>query len=632
MGLRSFTVGAIVASAAVAQAMPQELIPIFPIQNATKTTSHPNPTGQACEAGCSVQYPKLSAMRWVPESQVQYTAKIVVATISTIIITTANSTLGTNIQTVFGFVPSEYDLYRISILDDYTRVIDVPLTSSDSVVFSRITYPTPYVNYYTEYHWTGVVPTHDKASSAVCATATPEPANAPLPGHPEYPQPKTAIVENDDLWGQEHVPLWIPISEEPDKAFFDAAFPSESAFSYCESIPYATPAPTAFQAPKFITESTTVWTSSRSDGVIIIQPSASGWEETTTSDRRHTIQIPHIESTVTGWAPTPAPNNDEAGIEGTSNFASPHVESTATGFDRPTRVVVLVPAPEVTSTTRRVFGQGPDAQQSNSPDLPADERPPSLPDAIVSIINDNPDMFPRPQDPPTLPEVVASIVNHNPQEFPQPPADPVAVQASTPAQTPTPIFTFVPTIIDGQSTAVPAFILPGSPATATIGEVVTLSGQKTTLAAPVTIFSMVPATINGVATSSPVYIISGSITATMGQTVTLHGEPAVLAAPHALFTTFTTAINGVPTTTHGYIISGTMVATIGQTVTIDGTTTVLSEPTFIEDGGSGSAIPTESPEQPRPTDVQGVEGVGATLDMASLYVALVTISVCLLMW
>lgn len=640
----------------------EEVVPIFPMRNSTKPK--PTPTdSDRCEAACTVYYPEITALSWVPEYQVVYTTEITVGTVNVVIMTNGNMTLGSVTETVYGYVPSEYNLYMRTTDADGTAAVDVPITLSDgNIFFSHHAYPTPYLDYSTEYHWEGVLPTHNKEFSPVCATATAEAANAILPKHPEYPQPKEVFPSTEDPLGAEHIPLWVSVADEPDKDFFDVAFPSESAFTYCKSQSGKPPVTTQFSAPKFLYETTTIYTEPWSKGFVHDESTATGFDEQTTTRTRHiSFKSPHLESTADGWEETPA--ETPTGVPD-SQPQIPHFQSTATGFEPP------------------------DAHQTANP--PAD-----IPNAIASIINNNPGIFTPPAN---RPNTVAR------------PA--VATPAPAPAN-PTPRFTLVPTVVGGQTTTVPAFILPDSDAVATIGQEVTINGQATVLAAPPAVFTEVPTTINGVPTMSPAFIISGTSTASIGQTVTLNGQPTVLAVPLLVFTivttvingmtttiaayvspsqptipaaqtpvltmiattingvatsvpvyiisgsitatpgqtvtlngqatvlpaatpvltSITTTINGTPTVVPAYIISGSITATIGQTVTIGGKTTVLSGPTSTEsiDTRFGGPAAT-STGQPQATGSGDSPGVGTLRSSVSWGAACVGLGALVIMW
>jgi hypothetical protein len=469
-------------------------------------------------------------MQWIPEDQVVYTTKITVATVSVIITTSNNQTWPPRTETVYNYVPPEYSLYSIGADPEGTVVATIPVLQSDGwTTWSEFTYPTPFLDYSTEYQWKGVLQTLDKASNPSCQTAAPEPANVPLHDHPVYPQPTGDVSPGkDDLYGYFHVPLYVSLKDQPDKLFFDVAFPAESAFSYCGSIPASATIPVQFEAPKFVTASTTVWTTPVSEGIVIVQPTATGWEMPTNS--WVIPDIPHIQPSASNW-------NDgttQSGNAGPTSLATAHNENTVSGFAQST----------------------PGAQQSKG----------SGPSKIV--------------------EIIESVINNDPvvSSTSQSQLDSITGNAAiTPTETVitgrTPVFTFIPTVFDGQSTLIPAFILPWSVATATVGQTVTLNGQPTVLVAPQALFIMLPMTVDGTASFVPAYIISGTSTATLGETLTLDGQETVLAAPSLLLTMMPTTINGVATSGPVYLISGSITASLGQTVTLYGQTTVLSVPT-----------------------------------------------------
>lgn len=527
-----------------------------------------------------VEYPRLSAVQWILESQIIYTEKVVVATVSIIITISAESTWEPRTQTVYGYVPPEYSLYSLGTNEEGTAVVTIPIPQSDGVTFwSRFTYPTPYIDYSTEYHWQGVLQTHDKAFNPICETAIPVTANVPLRLHPEYPRPKGELSPGKiDPYGTESKPLWVPVKDEPDKSFFDVAFPSESAFSYCESIPASTSIPTQYAAPKFITEYTTVYTSPSTAGVVIIQPSATGWEETSRKCCAATPDIPRIMSSEEGWGLTSLLSTSITSLVN-------RIESTVTGLDP----------------------GDPGAQQTKSPGNPSNNKPPSIPDIIVSVINNNPGIF-------------------------TPGNSGIPAGLAVPQVTPTPTFTFVPTIINGQSTTIPAFVLPGGVKTASIGETVTLNGQVTVLTAPPTFFTMVPTIINGMTNSIPAYIVSGTSTASLGQTLIIEGHLTVLSAPSITTSWVSTTINGTPTSIPVYIIDGTMTATIGQTVVIDGKSTILATMTSADGPNPGFEGPVATAFGPQATGDGGSRGSGAKVSKVSWSALIVGIGGLVLFW
>ncbi|KAF2474480.1 uncharacterized protein BDR25DRAFT_301204 [Lindgomyces ingoldianus] len=433
MCLRSLTLGALFGlHAIVALASPRGIIPLRP-SYANTTQPTPTSTASICDSKCSVEYPQISALQWIPETQVVYTTSITVATMLLEIVMSANTTLFTRTGIAYNDpLPSDYNFLTVGTNVAGTAMVTFPVPQSDGMTFySRVAYPTPFLDYSWEYHWQGVLQTHNKAFEPSCATATPEPSEVPLREHPEYPQPKGELSPGRfDPFGTSHVPIWGPYKDEPDALFFQVAFPSESAFSSCESVNPSTPLPTEYTTAKYVTVTTTLYgnrTYSATAPGVIIQPSETGWEVTTTGSKK-APQLVGIEKTATGFETT-----EPWGGRGS-----------------------------------RVFSSGIQAQAS-----------------------------------PT----------HAPAQF---------------AAVPTPVYTLVPTVVDGQSTTIPAFILPGSSATATIGQTVMINSQPTVLSAPSAVLTIIPTTVNGVATSVSIYLIGGTSTATPGQTVTIDGSTTVL--------------------------------------------------------------------------------------------------------
>jgi hypothetical protein len=495
--------------------------PIFPIGNETKPI--PEPTDSSCVADCRVRYPELLAISWVPEVQIVYTTEVTVGTVSIYNTISQNSTSPPRTHTVFNVdVPAEYSLWMVRSDPAGTAFLEVPLTIDGSHTLKTLVYPTPWLDYPSEYHWEGVLPTTGKRAEPVCVTAT-ELDVAVLNPHPAYPQPTLSPNEADPS-GASYRPLWVPVQDLPDKKWFDGAFPSVSAFASCESVP-GKPAPTEFSAPRFIFETISIVSNATRTPVGVILSSETGFEDTRTTKPATSTKITGQEGASNPGSKTLFPSGPH-----TTQHTGPHFMSTETGFEDRPDAHQTAPPPEITG--------GPKTQG---------------PGGIGSIINNNN----RP--PVSKPSIVPSR--------PVVPAPAVA--------NPTPVFTLVPTVINGKPTAVPAFLLPGSSALASVGERVTINGEPTVLTAPAAMYTMVPTIIGGVSTSLPVYIISGSITATIGQTVTLDGQPTVLSAPAPVPTMIPTIINGVPTSIPAYIISGSITAFPGQTVIVGGQPTVL---------------------------------------------------------
>ncbi|KAF2003547.1 hypothetical protein P154DRAFT_573147 [Amniculicola lignicola CBS 123094] len=555
MKSKSIALGIITAYATAALAVRQDETPRYPIGNSTAKTISPT---APCDSHCSVAYPERSAVRWIPESDIVYTTEVVVATVTSIFVTSANVTLEPEVYTVYNTdaatssIGAEYSLYfRDSNLAG-TAIVTIAFPQADAQItfYSTLTYPTSYVDYSTEYHWDGVLPTHDKAKQPVCATASPAPDNVVLALHPDYPQPTAAPASSRaNSTGNEYIPLWVSVEDQPDTRFFRNAFPSESAFFLCEpSSLTRSPSPTRYSAPRYITDTTTIYRGRQTDAFVHIESSATGWEVATTTEP--TFGSPIIESSVSGFESEPP----DSGVDATDGG----------GGAPPAHTTLSIQAPKVhVESSVTEFGATPIAGETHGSAATSagiNTSPvPDLPGLIVSLIYNNPGLFSSAQ------QATTKITNPTPAaaEFPQNIA-------------PTPVFTLVPTVVNGQSTTIPAYLLPDSSSTATIGQEVTINGQITVLAAPsALLFTSIPITINGVVTYSPAYIISGTSTASLGQTIIMDVATTALAAPGAIFTTVPTTISGTSTNIPAYLI-GSSTATIGQTVVLGGQTTVRS--------------------------------------------------------
>ncbi|KAF2749341.1 hypothetical protein M011DRAFT_304819 [Sporormia fimetaria CBS 119925] len=400
--------------------------PFVPIKNSTISTSTPTPSYGGCENSCSVEYPRITAIRWIPKAQVIYTTQVTVATVSVIYMKERNSTRAPFTETAFNYAPSEYKLYSLGTNDKGTAQVTIPFSGSDGYFsWSRLAYPTAYTDYASEYSWYGTLQTVDKFGEA-CVTATPDPQYAVLREHPEYPQPLDWPPPKEDTNGTAHVPLWVSVNDEPDKLWFDYNFPSESAFANCKSVAPSIELPTVYPAPEYITVTTTVTITRGTEGIVIIQPSETGWE---TSDY---------------LVPTPGPPNVPSSIAPPGSAPpiysiSPvkeRLEQTADGLDdRPTP---------------------PLAQQTGPPQPAEQNEPPSLPDYLLSIIQENPGIF--------------SSARAREQ----------ANQQATASDLPGAQYTMISTTVNGTPTSLPGYIIGGT-STATIGQTVVIDGTTTVL-------------------------------------------------------------------------------------------------------------------------------------------------------
>lgn len=553
---------------------------VFPITNATDAPKPtPTDTGSACEASCAVRYPELFGISWAREDQIVYTETVTVATISIITSTINNKTIvGTH--TVYDgdpFVSLSHTLYHVSADERGTKVVEAGITLADGYTFTTFAYPTPFIDYPAQYHWEGIMPTLGKYKEPVCITRTDQLEVAEVTPHPLYPQPTDVVPDKQDSQGAGYVPLWVPLQQVPDKKWFDNAFPSESAFVYCEPTAGKLP-PDVISTAKFVTVTAITETSMKQPGFVHTESQATGWEETPTKGP------PGLQQ------PTERPKTQHAQSSTRQNPEQSRQSPQQSTQQSPQ----LIPQPSSQQSPQRSRSTSrPGSSSVGVPDIPiiiptlppGDVRPSARPS---SPSPQNPGAKPQPQ--PTSRNIGGHSIPaaNNPDD--QPPTTPAPAvtpapgvnpaPALPPAPTPAPnapIFTFIPTTINGRPTATPIFIIPGpSSSTATIGQTLDLgNGQSTVFTAPTAVFAIVPTTINNIPTSVSAFIISGTSTATIGQTVTLDGRPTVLTPPPILPSSMPTTILGIATHVPVYIVSGSITAFPGQTITFDGQVTVL---------------------------------------------------------
>lgn len=485
-------------------------------------------------------------LSWAREDQIVYTETVTVATISIVTSTISNETF-VRTHTVYDNdpnVPLYHTLYHISTNDGGTKVVEAGITLSDGYTFTSFAYPTPFVDYPSQYHWEGIVPTLGKYEEPVCATQTEELQVAEITPHPLYPQPSDVIPDKGDPQGANYVPLWVPLRDLPDKKWFDNEFPSVSAFFYCEPVVGKSP-PEIIATAKFVTTTATFQTSMERPGLIHTESRATGWEETPTKGPPGIVG-PTEQRSVPSSVPT--------------GFSTPSTKP------RPTPSSSKVPDVPIIIPTTSSWNNRPTVRPSSppvsNPGISSRPQPASTPQNVGN------------QDAPTPGDGSGagqpSPSNNNGAD------NPGGQPAVTPFPVPnTPIFTFVPTTSNGRPTATPIFIIPGSSSTATIGQTVTFDGQTTVLTPPKAVFAIVPTSIDGIATTTPAFIISGTSTATIGQTVIIDGQSTVLAPPEPFATEIPTTIAGIATHVDAMIISGSITAFPGQVVTIDGQATTL---------------------------------------------------------
>lgn len=487
---------------------------------ATVTASTVLPSAEAtCEQQCMILFPDLQAVSWVPKVDVSFYTTITVGTVSIITTISGNLTSAPVTQTIPGDVDPIYDSWRaLSTNSAGTAYLSLTITHEKGPSVTKLAYPTAYLDYATEYSWSGQLQT-----SSICSSVDDFEA-AQLTAHPEYPQPTAEPPDGDDPVGAKYTPVWMDAAEFASQEFFQTAFPGDNAFAQCWSARGKRPGGLPV-APKF----TYITISATSLPAVHVQKSTDGFESKIGPDK--TVLIP-------------PPQRTQIGFEETSSLTDP--ESTAQPTQVPSRINANVPdQPEITAPPPPVY------------------TPPPVGSILVpTFINGRPTASPAYVVPGSFETATIGqtvTIDGRPTVIAPPPAS----------------FSVAPTVINGETTSAPVFIIDGT-STASVGQTVTFNGRSTVLSAPSAVFTMLPTTISGQATSTPVYIIGGAAIATIGQAVTVNGLPTVLSPPAPYLTMIRTTVDGKQTSVPAYIISGTSTAFPGQTITIDDQTTVLS--------------------------------------------------------
>lgn len=436
----------------VALAQQPAIIP-YPLTNAT--TIIPTSTPSACANKCSVHYPHITAVQWIPEAQIVYTEQVTIATLEIVTYIAPNVTVSPITRTIWRpDLTTKYSnsLFKRGTGAQGTQVVTIRVPDAKwGSIDSEFTFPTGYIDYASSYSWQGVLQTK-KSSSSICATATSSPQTVILPSHPNYPQPTDGIpVDKSDPFGQKYVPIYVPFAFQPDKSFLSASFPSETAFQKCEPVsPPPSPTSTFFSIPKFITVTTTLTTYIGAPA-IRIESSASGFEDPRTDNRPPS-------------PPTRRPEN---------SFAIPDIKTT----NVPDPYLTPPTPPQPQSTLR-----GNEAQQSNgNPSLnlpnpttrgyPSNQTP--VLTTITTTING------------VATTVVAYVIAGASTTLTATVGQTVTLDNGqvTVLSAPAAYYTSVSTTINGTPTVVPVLVVDGT-STASIGQTAVVGGRTTVVGTP----------------------------------------------------------------------------------------------------------------------------------------------------
>ncbi|OCL10684.1 hypothetical protein AOQ84DRAFT_438177, partial [Glonium stellatum] len=227
-----------------------------------------------CEASCTIEYPQVKVLQWMPIQNIEYSTTLTAATLIYVI---NNRTNTTSTLTEYNQLPDGYTTSTPVLNSDgkVVSTITVPQPNGAALT-TAIVYPTEFLDYAPSYEWQGILPTRT-LSHSTCATinATTSPYSTPLatlPSHPLYPQPTTASFPSEnttDTVGTAHTLAWAVTFDNAAPSFYKTAFPDEAAFTACDftisSFPTQAPGITHTTA-KFLTERTTRYTNGIDSG------------------------------------------------------------------------------------------------------------------------------------------------------------------------------------------------------------------------------------------------------------------------------------------------------------------------------------------------------------------------------
>lgn len=490
--------------------VPSGIVPIIP-SSITKhplvnTTVPPTPTetDSSCSASCTVELPAWSALSWVRATDLVYTSTITVATKIYSIDKVNNFTVT---RTQYTPLPEGLTFQSLATNNAGTVYASHFLTGNDGFrTFTQLAYPTPYVDYATEYNWQGVLPTADKTGNTFCDTATAL-NTAVLPSYTAYPQPPAGRPDPADRIGLGYTLLWVTQSKEFDISFLSSSFPAVSAFAFCTPTPFPVPpALSPITTVKLLTATETTYTNFPSAPIQHTESSASGFESSTKSIKPSTSPSTHTSS---GDQPTaPAAVRTEKSVSGFEDYTTtlkPNLQNPGNpngpGYQPPsTKTVRIEQSASGFNPPSATGGGGGGGGGSQPTARPNNERPVSGQDAVQNGRTTAP----------AAAEAVSGI--------------------STIA---------VLTTVSGTPTAVIGFVLPNGK-TGMVGQTVTVEGKTTVLGgwgsgpaavAQTAVPTVLETTVDNVRTSMTAWMLPGGSTASVGQTVTIAGSKTVLGTP-----------------------------------------------------------------------------------------------------
>ncbi|MCJ1475169.1 hypothetical protein MMC13_003829 [Lambiella insularis] len=183
--------------------------------NAIITSSAFLPTASQCVLDCRYDLPPMVVNVWIP-------AKITSITVATLIVIVDHHANKTSTSTKYaasvnGSVPTNAG--GTNAAGTSTQVVTYMNGSTTTVA-----YPTPFLDYSTTYHWSGVLPITN-GQDTKCLTATTGPYV--FPSHPPLPT-TIAVTPTGDQYGLEHALFTAEFARMPQD-FAVTAFPHHTA-------------------------------------------------------------------------------------------------------------------------------------------------------------------------------------------------------------------------------------------------------------------------------------------------------------------------------------------------------------------------------------------------------------------
>lgn len=591
---------------------------------------------------CTVHYPKVSMISWVPEEQIVYTENVTVGIISTLVLLHNASVVATKTHTDYNMaIASDGELPpRLETDVEGTAIAAVALRTAGSTTILKLRYPNAYIDYGTEYSWEGILETTNHHSSSYWATATARPSTVTISEHTTiprswYPEPTQDRTTTLDPEGRRLQPLWVSLDVVGDIAsIMDRNFYNNGAMAFdrCNrTTPTGIPATSTFHTTRFTFSHTTILIPVNASSDIRQNETKTGPPYNNRTEANATMYEGH-------WFEGDPMTTIEIGslsfnqVRNGSTFTGDRTgmyQRTAKGWERTTGGPdedmpfpgqfpsdwELPIVPSEPQTTRSYREPDPSEAQviANYFSSRLGSKTQVNLEQTNGVLNHAPTpaktrLASPPQQDPALDELAtdrghidADAVSNYLSEHSHTPPKPISDERLHIA--PLGGYKSPHTVVDIHAiheTLVPTtaavYVVLGS-SLASAGPEVTLKAKPAVLSIPDLLPTYVSTTINGVPTSMLAYIVRGQSTATVGQTITLDERPTVLGFPPAVFAQVTTILHGKATDVPVFVIDGSSMASIGQKVTLDETPTVLATPDLmptlvleIVDGTARSSI------------------------------------------